>query len=187
MLVGLNLLPLTLRDFRSWSYHQNITHLTFVEPLGLQNQLQCLVPGDILQTQGNSSGYCIARHQVQLGEIGNQLQYGTNLDVLKVQGYPVTHIAEFVLALINLFLGQGLYTDHILVVCLVRQVIKITGSLENQRRSPLSGINRHTVYRGGKIGHIVATHQALSHGGINELHIDVTRFTEHVHIHRRIR
>ena len=125
MLVSLNLLTFTLGDFRRWRNHQDIANLALVQTLGFQHQFQCLIPGHILQAQGNTPCHRIAGHQIQLCEISNELQYRTHFDVLEVQRYPVTHIAKFVFTALHFFSGERLNADDVFVIRLVGEVIKI--------------------------------------------------------------
>ena len=52
---------------------------------GLQDDVQRLVPGHVLQAQRHVAGDGVAGHHVEVGEVGNHLQQRANLDVLEVQ------------------------------------------------------------------------------------------------------
>ena len=94
-----------------------------------------------MQTQGYVASDGIARHQVQIGEVSDQLQYGTNVDILKVEREFLARISKTLsLALLGFILGQRLDADGQFVVCLVRQIIVSTGRLDGDTSSTsLSG------------------------------------------------
>ena len=86
LLLRLELLTLARGNFIRWRYQQHITYLALVQALGFQDQIQRLIPGHILQAQGNIALHRVTGHQVQIGEVRDQLQHRTDVDVLEIQG-----------------------------------------------------------------------------------------------------
>ena len=64
---------------------QHIAGLTHAQALGLQNDVERLIPRHILQTQGHRAGHRVRGHDVEVGEVGNHLQQGTHFNVLEVK------------------------------------------------------------------------------------------------------
>ncbi len=124
MALRLKLLAFTCRDFISGRNEQYVTDLPLIQPFGFQNEVECLVPRHVLQTKGDVATDGIAGNQVQVSKISDQLEYGTNINILEVQRQLFTGIGKTVcLALIGLFFCKRLYADGQLVVCLVGEII----------------------------------------------------------------
>src|SRR5690606_34935594 len=81
--VGLDLQTLALGDFGGWSNQHDIAIDPLVEALGLQDDIQRLVPGYILQSQSDVSCHRITGHQIEIREVGNQLQQCPHFYVLE--------------------------------------------------------------------------------------------------------
>ncbi len=99
--------------------------LAHAQALGIHDDLQRLVPGNILQTQGQRPGNRVRGHDVEVREVGNHLQQGPHFDVLEIQGELFTAVAGALreLAHIHLFLAD---LDHKLAVALVGTVLPVT-------------------------------------------------------------
>jgi hypothetical protein len=136
LLVGLDLLALALGDFRRRSDHQHVADLALVQTLGLEHQLERLIPGHVFQAQGDAAGYGIRGNKVQLGEVGDQLQDRAHLDVLEVQRDTLADVGKLVATLLSLGLAQRLDADHVLVVGLVGEVVEIAGGLRASATVP---------------------------------------------------
>ena len=101
-------LAFTRSDFVSWRNEQHVPDLPLIQPLGFQNRVERLIPRHILQTKGDIATDGIAGNQVQVSKISDQLQYGTNINILEIQRQFFTGIGETVcLALIGLFFCRG--------------------------------------------------------------------------------
>ncbi|MNU96271.1 hypothetical protein D3C71_863010 [compost metagenome] len=85
LLLRFELLTLTGSNFIGRRNQQDIADLALVQPLGFQHQIQRLIPRHVLQAQGNSPLDRVAGHQIEVGEIGDQLQHRAHIDVLEVQ------------------------------------------------------------------------------------------------------
>ncbi|MNE60261.1 hypothetical protein D3C80_1553950 [compost metagenome] len=72
-------------NFIGRRHQQYVADLALVQPLGLEHQIKCLVPGHTLQAQGNVAFDSVAGDQVEPGKIRNQLQHRAHVDVLEIQ------------------------------------------------------------------------------------------------------
>ena len=86
--------PLLFRcgDFRRRGDQQDAAELAMVQALGLQNQLQRLAPGHRFEMQRDAAGHGIAGHQVEAGEVRNDLQRRPHFDVLKIEGKSLAFV-----------------------------------------------------------------------------------------------
>ena len=73
-------------------YQQHIALKAFVEILAFKHQVQCLIPGDVLQIEGHTALHGITDHQIEPGKICQQLQHRAHFDALEVKGYGFAHI-----------------------------------------------------------------------------------------------
>jgi hypothetical protein len=65
--------------------HSTLPFLRTPRPLALQDDVQRLVPGHVLQAQRDVAGHGVAGDDVEVGEVGDHLQQRAHLDVLEVQ------------------------------------------------------------------------------------------------------
>ena len=97
-----------------------------IQALGLENDIHRLVPGDVFQAQGEVAFDRIGNHQVEAGEVGQQLQHRANLDVLEVERQAFAGKTEFLfLFLFLFFLGNWRHFDRINAIGLVGEVFEI--------------------------------------------------------------
>ncbi|KAF1027315.1 MAG: hypothetical protein GAK37_02455 [Pseudomonas sp.] len=68
-----------------WRHQQHVCGHALVQAFGLQHQVQRLIPGHVLEPQGDRALYLVTGDQIEPGHIGDLLQDGTNTDVLKVE------------------------------------------------------------------------------------------------------
>src|SRR6185369_12946617 len=106
-------------DFRRWCDQQNVSNLALVETLRLQNQLQRLVPRYVLQTQRDAARNGVARDEVEVGEVGDQLQHRADFDVLEVQRQLFTFVPEDVVALREFLVADRIHVDRQSLVGLI--------------------------------------------------------------------
>ena len=157
-----------------------------VEPSGLKNQLESLIPGDILQTQGNAARHRIRSNQIQIGKVSNQLQYGSYFNALEIQRNPVTDVVEFVQPFALFFFAQRRDRENVFVAGLIGEIVVKTFSSELQTRPALGCADVDALYRRGKVGHIETANQRLIDVGIQKLQRNVATLTENRGVHRRI-
>src|SRR5262249_15112300 len=115
----------TRSNFGSGRNEQHVADLTLVEPLRLQDQLERLVPRDVLQTQRDSARYRVARDEVQVGEVGDQLQYRTHFDVLEIQRQFFTLVLERIGALFHVLGSERIDVDRQGLIRLIREVVVV--------------------------------------------------------------
>ena len=63
----------------------HVAALAFREALGLQDNVEGLIPWHIFQPQRKAATDGIAGNDIEAGEIGDHLQNGAHFDVLKIQ------------------------------------------------------------------------------------------------------
>ena len=81
------------RQFVARCDPDDVAVLAHVQSLGLENDVERLIPGDILQPQREVAGHGVARDDVQTREVGDDLKDGTHFDVLEVERQLVAHIS----------------------------------------------------------------------------------------------
>ena len=125
-----------------------------IQALGLQYQLERLVPGYVLQTQRDAPGNRVASDEVEIREIGNKLQHRTHFDVLEVERKLLATVLEDVVTTIDFFCCQRIDVDRQRVVGLVRQIVVVAagGDGEHHVIADLQRIDN--LYRGGEICHV---------------------------------
>ncbi|MNI58195.1 hypothetical protein D3C73_1132950 [compost metagenome] len=75
-----------------WRHQQHLALFPPAQPLAAQHQFQSLIPGNILQTQGNAALHRVAGDQIDAGIIGQYLQHKAYFHVLEVQRNRLTPI-----------------------------------------------------------------------------------------------
>src|SRR5690606_36778318 len=129
----------------------------------------------------------ITGHQVQVGEVGDQLQYRTHFDVLEIERQLFTGIAEGISpAVLNLALGQRLDADYQTVVGLVHQMFVETGALAIDDRILTRGAGIDEVHRRGEVLHIQAHAQLIRQLGSGEIEADAAALLLHIDADARI-
>jgi len=123
LFVGFNLQTLALCNLSGGSNQQHIAFKSLIQPLGLEDNIQRLIPGNIFEPHGNTASYRITGNQVQFGKISNQLEYGTNFNILEIKGQLFTNKGKFGLPFFEFNRRQGLEADHIAVICLIGNII----------------------------------------------------------------
>ena len=66
--------------------------LAHVQPLGGEDDVEGLVPGYVLQTQGDIAGHAVGHDDVPAADISQQLQDGAGLDILEGQREPLARV-----------------------------------------------------------------------------------------------
>src|SRR5690606_30031767 len=83
--VGLVLLVLGDLDLRSDP--DDVAAAALVQALGLQHDVQRLVPRHVVQAQGHVADHRVGGDDVEVGLVGDQLQHRAHGDVLEVEGH----------------------------------------------------------------------------------------------------
>ncbi len=173
LVARLDLLPLQVGQLVGGGHHDDIALLTAGEPLALQDQRQRLIPGYVVQVQGDAPRHAVAGHQVQAGKLGQRRQHGTHFDILEVETQALaSERLPFALALLLRRLAGRLDLDGQRAATLRGQHGVRALRLQLQQRVTLPGTGRDAGNRRSKIGDIVNLVQ-----GIGDVH--VTQFGNH--------
>ncbi len=191
----LQLLPITLglhfhafarRDLLAGGDVQNVAIHALVEAPGLQDNVQRLIPRHVVQAQGDVAAHGIADHDVQVGEVRQQLQDGTHLDVLEIQRQAFA--LEFLLlagAGLALGLGDGRNFQHELAVTLIGNDLVFATRLDFHThpvtlRNGVDGVNRS-----GEVDDIESALQVVVDHRAREGHLDPARLFANVDLGTR--
>ena len=85
LLPGFQLLPLLDRQFLARRDQNDVAVLAHVKALGLHDDIERLIPGDILEAQRQAAGDRVAGDDVESREIGDDLQDRADLDILEIE------------------------------------------------------------------------------------------------------
>ena len=188
LLLRLQLLALAGGNFLGRSNQQHVTDLTLVQTLGLEYQIQRLVPGHVLQTQGDAALHSVTGHEVEVGKVGNQLQYRTHFDVLEVQRQFFTRIGELVgTTLFDFGTGHGLEADDQAVIGLIHQMFEEAGRLDADAGILSRSAGVDEVHRSGEVLHIQTYAQLIRQAGIGEVQTHATTLLLYIHTDGRVR
>ncbi|MNZ12393.1 hypothetical protein D3C78_292680 [compost metagenome] len=178
LIAALQLLFLSCGNLVRRGHQQDVVVQPLVEPSDLENDVERLFPGHTIETQRDIAGDGIRGHQVEIIEVGDDLQHGSNRNILEVQ--------RDWLALI-LFRCRGgdplfhLYDEHL--VGLVVAIIKL--AIDRKFKQGVIALTEHLHLgdRGRKILHIDKIQLIIRDPGTVELgeHLLATA----AHIHRR--
>ena len=152
----------------------HVAVLALVEPLGLQNDVERLIPGHVLEAQREAALNGFAGDDVEVGEIGDHLQNRTHIDVLEVERELFALIA-LVAALHQLgrILDDALDLDHELIVALVGIVLPQSLRRDGHLYVATLLLGDHAGDRGAEIGDIEATTQRLRQVGLHQVDHEV--------------
>ncbi|MCY1344151.1 hypothetical protein D9M69_301830 [compost metagenome] len=187
LLLRLELLPLARGNFVGRSHQQDIADLALVQTFGLEHQIQGLIPRHVLQAQGDVALHGITGHQVEVSEVGDQLQDRTHINVLEIQRELFAVVSKALsLALFDILLVQRLDADGQLIVGLIGQVIVITSWLDHD-----TGLVRHTgrtdkLHRGRKVLDVQTHAKTLRQLRLGEVQADLAALLLDVRANRRI-
>ena len=133
----------------------------------MQDDVERLVPRNVLQAQGDIASHGVAGHNVEIGEVGNDLQQGTHFDVLKVQRQLLAGKSGPLRELVGVDLLLPDFKNE-LVVALVRTVLPGTTRIDNHPDAITSLCARHKLNGRAEVGHIEPLAHVLGQGGAQE-------------------
>ena len=84
-LTGFQFLLLLLIQLIQGRNPDDIAILALTQTLGLQHQIQCLIPGNILEPERDVTVNGVTGYYIDIGEVGQDLQNGSHRNVLEVQ------------------------------------------------------------------------------------------------------
>src|ERR1700679_3418062 len=102
LLVSRELRLLARRELFRRTDDDHVILAALVESLGAQHDVERLVPGDILQAQGEVAGDRVAHHDILAAGVGQQLEHRAYVDVLEIQGQTLAGV-------FLLFIGRGAF------------------------------------------------------------------------------
>ena len=186
--MALQLLLFAGGDFVRRRHQQHVADLALIQALGLEDQIQRLVPGHALQPQGDLAADGVGGHQVEVGEVGDQLQHRAHFDVLEIQRQFLAGVFEGITALaVLLGLGERLDVDAELVVRLVGQVVPAAFRLNRDHGAAVHFLGVDELHRGGEVADVQPAQQVLFHIGADETGDDTAALFAHVHRHGVVR
>src|SRR3569832_341443 len=157
LLLRFELFLFSRSDIRARGHQHHVAHLAHAEVLGLEDEVEGLVPRHVLEAQADRALDRVAHHDVEAGEIGNEQQRRAHLDVLEVEREFFTRVAEFLLfALLLRGLGDGLDLDRELAVGLIGKVLVIAGGGDRHAHVMAQREGVDGSDRGGEIRHVEA-------------------------------
>ncbi len=146
-----------------------------------------MIPRHILQTKGDIATDGIAGNQVQVSKISDQLQYGTNINILEIQRQFFTGIGETVcLALIGLFFCKRLYADGQLIVCLVGEIIVSPSRLDGDTGTTCLSGRVDKLHRRSEILNVEPNTQCFRQLRLGEHNADLSSLLFDSRTYRRI-
>ncbi len=148
----------------------HVAVLALVQPLGLQDDVERLVPGHVLQAQCQVALHRVGRDDVEVGEVGDDLQHRAHVDVLEVQRQLLALVLPTA-ALYQLVgvLDDALDLEHELVVALVGVVLPHAVGRHHQAGILALLLGHHRSNRRGEVGDVRAAAQVLRQRSLEEL------------------
>jgi hypothetical protein len=135
----------------------DVAVLAHVEALGLHDDIQRLVPGNVLEPQRQAAGHGITGDDIQPGEVGDDLQL-----------LPFVALARALGEFVRIFLDRLDLEDEP-VVRLVRRVLPKATRLDHHPgvAALREGVDRR--HWGGEVGDVKPTLQIARHGRLQEV------------------
>ncbi len=165
---------------------QHVAVLAHAQALALQDDVQRLVPGHVLQPQGHAAGHGIAGHDVEVGEVGDHLKQRADLDVLEVQAQFLALEALALCQLVRVDLHRP-HFEHELVVALVGTVFPRAGGLDHHAHAVAALERGDALHGGAEIGDVEPAAQRIRQRGAQELDDQRLPLLADVHAHLRAR
>ena len=139
---------------------QHTAILAQAEILGLHDDVECLIPWNVFEPQRQSPSHSVRCHDVEVGEIRDDLQQRTDFDILEIkrQLFPVITSALRQFCRIDLACAN---LDDKLVFTLVSAVFPIAFGFDGHANAVTSLLRRHQLHRSCEIGHVDSAAQPL--------------------------
>jgi hypothetical protein len=138
------------------------------EVLRLQDDVERLVPGNVLQPQRDVAGHGVARDDVEVGEVGDDLQKRPHLDVLEVERELLAGVACALDELVGIDLLRP-DLEHELVVALVGAVLPGPARLDQHADAVALLRRRDALDRRAEVGDVEAAAQVVGQARAQEL------------------
>ena len=171
----MGLVLITLDDFLIRRNPDDVAFLAHAQPLGLQDDVQRLIPGHILQAQGDIAGNGIAGNDVVVGEISNHLQHGAYFDILEIQGQLLAMCPHRAARhqLVGIFHNRTNFHNK-LVITLIGVVLPQAMRGDGHQHVATLCFGIHSRHRRRKVAHIQALAEVTRQFGILESHQQVS-------------
>ncbi len=186
---GIFLVLLELGQFLLRRDPNDAPFTTLVQALGAQDDIQRLIPGYVDQAQGDIALHGVGSDDVEVGFLGDQLQYGADRHVLEVERDRAPAVSACVLRGRHLgrrtrdaacgraagsahrrLVGPRRDFDHVLVAGLVGQRFESALRAQHQLGALAARAGIHPLHRGREIDHVQAALQAGWNFGIADVH-----------------
>src|SRR5439155_14628805 len=158
------------RKFLAWRDQNDVAVLAHVETLGLHDDVQRLIPRDVLEPQRQAPGHGVAGNDVEAGKIGDDLQHCSYFDVLEVERQLLALVprARPLRKLVRVFLDR-LDLDDEPIVGLIRGMFPESLGLDDDPRvAPLrEGVDRS--YRSREVTDIEPAFEITREAGFDEV------------------
>ena len=138
------------------------------QALGVQHDLQRLVPRHVFQTQGQGACHAVAGNDVQVGEVSKDLQQRAHVDVLEIERQAFAAVARARDQLVRVVLGRADF-HHELRVGLIRAVLPVTTRLNHQAGTGTAIGSTHGLHGRTEVAHVIATAQRLRQRRANKV------------------
>ncbi len=170
LLAGLEIQLFPGRDFITRGNHHDVALLAHVQTLLLEDDVDHLISGHVLQDKGGGAGHGIADDRIQSKLFRHQAQQGPDLAVLIVDAdaWPLVACLRSLHQLVRV-LNDALDFDHELIVALIGVVLP---QAMRGYRHPDVVTERPGFHRGdrrAKIGHVKLAAKILRDAGLDEV------------------
>ncbi len=185
--LGLELQLLARGEFVTRGDPDDVAVLAHVQALGLQDDVERLVPGHVLQAQGQVALHRVGRDDIEVGEVGDDLQHRAHIHILEVQRELVALVVAAPAAELGRVLGDAPHLEHEAVVALVGVVLPQPVRGHGQAYAVAHLLGRHRGDRGGEVGDVGAAAQVVGQRGLQEVDDQVAALLADVDAGLRIR
>ncbi len=173
-------------DFVPWGNPQHISGLAHTKPLGLQNNVQCLVPRYILKPQSHRTCHGVRRDDVEICEVSDDLQQRTNFNILEIERQFLAVVPWTLCQLARINFHRFNF-NYKLIISLVSTVNPIAFGFNHHAHTITSLERRDILNRRTKISDIQTTTHTLRQGGFHEFNHQGLPLLANVHTHLVVR
>ena len=159
---------------------QHVARLAHTQALGLKNDVERLVPWDVLQAQGHSTVDRIRGDDVEVGEIGNHLQQRAHFDVLEIERELLAAVSRALRQFRRIHL-ERLDLQHELLITLVSTMHPGAARLNHHAHAVAGLEGRDGLHRRAEVGHVEAPAQAFRQARFQELDHHILALHPYVH------
>src|SRR3990172_3201530 len=156
----------------------DIAVLAHVQSASLQNEVQGLIPRHILQTKREVTRYAVAGDDVEVGEVGDDVQYTPYLDVLEIERKLLSMVAAPAsLSQLVRIIGYRLHLQNELGIGLVCVVLPQALGLDHHARIVPLRESADDLHRRSEIDDVEALAQAVGNVRLQEVNDNLLPLT----------